>query len=44
VDAHTTAGRQLGLSERGVVEIAAVIDYFAGLCSFASGIRSPREL
>jgi hypothetical protein len=37
VDAHTTAGRQLGLSEAGLVEVAAVIDLFAGLSSFANG-------
>jgi hypothetical protein len=38
VDAHSTAGRQLGLSEAALVEAACVVDLFAGLCSLASGL------
>jgi len=36
VDAHSTAGRQFGLSEAGLVEAAAVIDLFSGMCSVAT--------
>jgi hypothetical protein len=42
VDAHSTAGRQFGLSEAGLVEAACVIDLFAGLCSIASGLGLTR--
>jgi len=38
VDAHSTAGRQLGLSEAGLVEAACVIELFSGLCSTAAGL------
>jgi len=37
VDAHSAAGRQLGLSEEGLVEAACVIDVFCGLCTLAKG-------
>jgi len=37
VDAHSAAGRQLGLSPQGLVETAAVIDLFASLCALAMG-------
>jgi len=39
VDAHSAAGRQLGLSEQGLVEAACVIDLFAGLCGAAAGLE-----
>lgn len=39
VDAHSAAGRQLGLSQQGLVEAACVIDLFAKLCTMAKGLR-----
>jgi hypothetical protein len=39
VDAHSAAGRQLGLSEQGLVEVAATVDLFAGLCALAAGFQ-----
>jgi hypothetical protein len=38
VDAHTAAGRQLGLSVQDLVEVAAVTDLFSGLCTLAQGL------
>ncbi len=39
VDAYSTAGRQLGLSPKGLVEVACVIDLFANLSTLAKGYR-----
>ncbi len=39
VDAYSTAGRKLGLSQKGLVEVACVIDLFANLCTLAKGFR-----
>jgi AhpD family alkylhydroperoxidase len=39
VDAYSTAGRQLGLSPKGLVEVACVIDLFANLSTLAKGFR-----
>jgi AhpD family alkylhydroperoxidase len=43
VDAHSTAGRRLGLSDAGLVEAACVVDLFTGLCSIATGLGLRRE-
>ena len=38
-DAHSAVCRQLGLSEKGLVEAACVIDLFAVLSTLAKGFR-----
>jgi AhpD family alkylhydroperoxidase len=39
IDANSAAGRQYGLSEKGLVEAACVIDLFGNLCTLAKGFR-----
>ena len=39
IDANSAAGRQYGLSEKGLVEAACVIDLFGTLCTLAKGFR-----
>jgi AhpD family alkylhydroperoxidase len=36
---HSAACRQLGLSERGLVEVASTVDLFVSLCTLAKGFR-----
>jgi hypothetical protein len=43
VDAHSAVGRQLGLSQEGLVEAACVVDLFAGLCTLAQGFALTGE-
>ena len=40
---HTDALRQLGLDDEAIMEIMAVVDFFNGSNSVASGLRIPYE-
>jgi alkylhydroperoxidase family enzyme len=36
---HTSAARELGLDDEGIVELIAVVDLFSGLNKFVEGLR-----
>ncbi len=36
---HTSAARELGLDEEGIVELIAVVDLFSGLNKFVEGLQ-----